>query len=351
MKFKLKPDYFTDRLPLVIRRRNNTIYFQLQHEVARSDGYSADTFVEYDKISTNNIREIGLMAIKLLDRFHEISDFTVPSLEEMLSHNENGLPNEKNCHLFKYLGVKNLKDLTSHFDECSISYLIPDDYYTFVISWHRKNSVYSMDCKSSLGEKGILTFDEPLEFKDYSDPQKLGELIVEALDRSRRISDKVAGDPYPSKSIELVSGDVLTVAAPRDKHFIDNDDYGVGELYQAYMYLPREDSDEASAVFYIGMASELEGNLSKEKLFEVWEHQYGKAEYFEFIPTECGIFKYRAEIKNKKYHRIAYLTCIDELFLDCTMELRKPNSRKKLDEKLLPLFEEFALNCRLKNKE
>ena len=30
------------------------------------------------------------------------------------------------------------------------------------------------------------------------------------------------------------------------------------------------------------------------------------------------------------------------------MELHKPNSRKKLDEKLSALFEEFALRCRFK---
>lgn len=31
------------------------------------------------------------------------------------------------------------------------------------------------------------------------------------------------------------------------------------------------------------------------------------------------------------------------------MELHKPNTRKKLDEKLSVLFEEFALRCRFKN--
>lgn len=30
------------------------------------------------------------------------------------------------------------------------------------------------------------------------------------------------------------------------------------------------------------------------------------------------------------------------------MELQKPNTRKKLDEKLTTLFEEFALRCRFK---
>ena len=45
-------------------------------------------------------------------------------------------------------------------------------------------------------------------------------------------------------------------------------------------------------------------------------------------------------MKNKSVHRISYLLQIDESeLLYCTMELRKPNSRKKLDEKLALLFE------------
>lgn len=45
MKFKLK-SYFTERLPLVIRRRNNVVYFQLQIDVARADGYRHKTYCE-----------------------------------------------------------------------------------------------------------------------------------------------------------------------------------------------------------------------------------------------------------------------------------------------------------------
>lgn len=65
---------------------------------------------------------------------------------------------------------------------------------------------------------------------------------------------------------------------------------------------------------------------------------------------EHGIFKLRAEMRNKSIHRISYLLQIDESeLLDCTMELRKPNSRKKLDEKLSSLFEEFARQCKFKS--
>ena len=90
--------------------------------------------------------------------------------------------------------------------------------------------------------------------------------------------------------------------------------------------------------------------MSENNIRRAWENLYGKAEFFEIKPTEYGIFKLRAEMKNKSVHRISYLLQLDESeLLDCTMELRKPNSRQKLDEKLLALFEEFARQCKFKD--
>ena len=175
-------------------------------------------------------------------------------------------------------------------------------------------------------------------------------MIIEALDRCRKITDKVAGNPYTEKNFELANGSKLTASAPRDRHFSDNDDYGVSELYQAYMYFPRKDSEEASAVFYIGMAAELNGEISEDNIRNAWEKQNGKADFFEIKSAEHGTFKLRAEMRNKSVHRISYLLEIADCdLLDCTMELRKPNSRKKLDEKLTGLFEEFARQCKFKN--
>lgn len=202
----------------------------------------------------------------------------------------------------------------------------------------------------SLGEPKVLTFDIPLEFNDHSNPEILGEMIIEALDRSRMIGEKIAGGYRPPKNIELASGSEIIVEVPRDKHFSDNDDYGVCELYQAYLYFPREDSEEPSAAFYIGMAAELDGEINEENIRNAWEKQNGKADFFEVKAVEHGIFKYCAEMRNKKIHRISYLLEIADCdLLDCTMELRKPNSRKKLDEKLSGLFEEFAFRCKFKD--
>lgn len=117
-----------------------------------------------------------------------------------------------------------------------------------------------------------------------------------------------------------------------------------------YGYYSRVDSEKASAAYYIGIAAELDCDMGEDNILKAWEKLYGKAEFFEVKSTEHGIFKLRAEMRNKKVHRISYLLQIDENeLLDCTMDLHKPNTRKKLDEKLAVMFEEFAQQCKFKD--
>ncbi len=340
-KFKLKSD-FTERIPLSIRRRNNVVYFQTQIEVAKADGYNYAKHCEYYKTDEHNIKEVGMLAGKLLKKFEDIGDLSIAEFEELVK----SIP--KGESYLEFFGAKDFKDLNRNYDECSLDYDIFRKKYSFTLWWCIRSG-YSNN-SDSLGKPKVLTFDTPLEFTDYSDPEALGKMIIKALDRSRMIGEKIAGNPYPPKNIELASGSNLTVSPPRDKHFSDDDDYGVGELYQAYMYFPREDSEEPSAAFYIGMAAELDGEMNEENIRRAWEKQNGKAEFFEVKAVEHGIFKYRAEMRNKKVHRISYLLEIADCdLLDCTMELYKPNSRKKLDEKLSVLFEEFAFRCKFKD--
>lgn len=350
-KFKLQ-SYFDNRIPLCIYRRNNVIYFQTQIEVARADGLRRKTYTEEKcKIDEHNIKEVGILADKLLKSFEDIGDLSIAEFKELVGmdiEQYESIPKDRDAFL-KFYDAKDTKDLDRYYDSCSLYYNIFRKKYSFNIWWHKKGCQYPISCDSSQGEKGILTFDTPLEFTDHSDPEKLGKIIIEALDRSRKISDKVAGNPYPEKTIELLSGTTMIVSAPRDKHFSDCEDYGVGELHQAYLYFPKEGAD-SSAEFYLGIAAELDCDLSEDNIRHAWEKLHGKAEFFEVIQAEHGIWGLRAEMKNKSVHRISYLLQIDESeLLDCTMELHKPNTRKKLDEKLTEMFEEFARKCSFKD--
>lgn len=336
MKFKFDS---TARIPLIIRRRNNVVYFQTQIEVA--DGQQRMVYSEEYKTEEHNIKEVGTLAFELLKKFEDIGDLSIAEFEELVGMDikqYESIP--KGEAYLKFFNAKDYNDLDRNYDHCSLEYNIARKKYSFTLWWSYKNgSRYYLDNSDSLGKPKVLTFDTPLEFTDHSDPEKLGEMIIEALDRSRKIGEKLSGNYRPPKIIELLSGSEIIVEAPRDKHFTDEEDHGVCEVYQMYGYYPREDSEEASAVFYMGMAAELNGETDKENIRSAWEKQNGKAEFFDVKSAEHGIFKLRAEMRNKKIHRISYLLEIADCdLLDCTMELRKPNSRKKLDEKLTGLF-------------
>lgn len=178
--------------------------------------------------------------------------------------------------------------------------------------------------------------------------EEIGEAVIDVFRAAEEYyKEKPAYDFFPSKSLELFDDSVLTIKHPRDKRFYDYEDYGVGELYQCYLYLPQEDA-ESSAEFYIGIASELNCNLDIGNVRSSWERMYGKAEFFEMQEVDYGIFKLRIEMKNKNTHRISYILQMDEyLLLECCMDVHQPNRRKKLDKKLVDLFQEFTLSCKM----
>ncbi|MCM1525024.1 MAG: hypothetical protein NC120_11255 [Ruminococcus sp.] len=285
-------------------------------------------------------------------KFEDLGDLSIAEFEELVGMKFEQYKDSRDRYYLRCMDAKDDRDLYRNYDYCTLEYYIPRKKYAFTLWWPYKNgSRYFLDSSYSLGKTDVLTFDTPLEFTDYSDPEVLGAMIIEALDRSRKIAYKVAGNPYPKKDIELLNESKLAISAPRDKHFTDEEDKGVCEVYQLYGYYPREDSEKAVAAFYIGIAAELECDMSEDNIRNAWEKQNGKAELFEVKSVEHGIFKFRAEMGNKSVHRISYLLQIDESeLLDCTMEMHKPNSRKKLDEKLSGLFEEFARGCKIKDE-
>ena len=205
-------------------------------------------------------------------------------------------------------------------------------------------SINSFDNKGYCGIKG----DKPVILPNTASAVDIGNAVINAFKIIEEYKKSQKPDPYPPIEVELLSDQKVEISPPRDRHFTDVEDGGAAEIYRLYEYAPKEGAD-SSAEFYLGIAAELDCDISEQNIRNAWENQHGKAEFFEVKPTEHGIFKLRAEMKNKSVHRISYLLQIDESeLLDCTMELHKPNSRKKLDEKLTGMFEEFAMRCRFK---
>ncbi len=177
--------------------------------------------------------------------------------------------------------------------------------------------------------------------------EEIGQAVIDVFKAAEEYyNDKPAYDPYPTKSIELLDGSTLTVKHPSDKHFTDYEDCGAAEIYQCYSYLPKEDA-ESSADFFLGIAAELGCDISPENIRSSWEAAYGKADLFEIQEVDYGIFSLRVEMRNKNTHKISYLLPMGEdLLLECGMDVHQPNRRKKLDERLVELFGEFALSCK-----
>ncbi len=346
MNFKLQPYMNKSRTPLVIFRKRNCYSFQTQDEVARSDGFCAGAYVTYSKLENPDEALIGAHVRELVRSFEEISDYTEEQIFSIIGMKIDEY--EKDWQ--EFFGKVHPFDAGDEYDICSIRYSAENDLYTFYSNYaerYRGKKIRST-ADEPCGQPGLLTFDTALEFNKLTGAEDLGKMVIEALDRSRLMTDKSLGNKFPDADIELMDGRTLTVGHPRDRHFGDFDDYGVAEIYKAYGYLPGYDS-EPTAYFFIAMAAEMNEDLAEENVRGSWEKMYGKADSFDMEAVNYGIYRMRAEMKCRKCHRISYYVQSEEgLVLECGMEVRTPGRRKKLDENLSGLFEQFAASGRFK---
>ena len=180
--------------------------------------------------------------------------------------------------------------------------------------------------------------------------EELGQSLIDvfsALEEYYKEHPSKKIEKYPKENIELLCGSTLTFQTPKNSHFVDSNDCGAAEIYKCYSYIPNENS-ESVAEFFLSMAAELDCDLSTENIKNCFEEYNGKADYFEVSNDKLGIFTLKAEMKNKAVHKISYYLQIDEdEILECSMEVHQPNRRKKVDEKLTFLFQDFALSCAL----
>ena len=212
-----------------------------------------------------------------------------------------------------------------------------------------ENGEYQLNLTERMLEhKGVYNGSiKKISMSSTSSEEEIGKAVIDIFKVAEGYQkDKLAYDPYPSKKLALLDDSTLTIKHPKDKHFNDDADSGAAEIYQCYSYLPKEDA-ESSAEFFIGTAFELDCDLASADIHKSWEEFYGKPDFFEIQECNYGIYKLRAEMRNKETHKISYFLQIDEdSILECGMGVHQPNRRKKLDERLVELFQEFTLNCK-----
>ena len=345
MNFQLP---FKRRSPLCIRMRDGILYFMMQYDVMEDSNTRGGYFLEYlDVEASKTILEIGQFTCDLLQEFQQHPEWTKEEVAEKTRMSWEDYDAQQNEEMQRMIGYMDDKDRDLNYTHICIRYTLATNQYDFLLCWpHFRGRGYWMDFSPASGEPGILTFPDNFEFDDTVAPEELGRMILEALDRSKKLAEAAKGNLYPSKELTLLDESILNVQMPRDKHFVDAEDLGVAEIYQAYEYISREGAASA-ACFYVGIGGELDCCLATEHIRQVWEGLYGKAEQFEVTEGVYGIFTLRAELKNKKVHRVSYfLQQEEDLLLECAMELYQPEKRKKLAETLPELFEKFAKECK-----
>ncbi len=346
MAFRLPQRTYNRRIPVSLKMRNGYVYIQMQSSIVDESCRQVGGYCEFFSVVAN-AEDVGKAVLAAIAQFHRLGDLTVSELFQITELSMEEYTVKQAQDRLIVMGAKNEEDLRRNYDGCFLLYDFLTHKYTFGLSFvYREGRKYWNDSSPSTGEKGILTFDVPLEFDDSITPERLGWMVLEAFDRSRKMAARMSGDFCPAKTIELLEGSVVEVSAPQDRHFVDFDDGGVGELYQVYSYLAKDGAD-SSADFYLSVAPEIYGTLTCENVRLAWEKAYGQFDSIDVREVYYGIYTVRAEMKNKQVHRIAYFTALsDGMILECCMNLPQPNRRKKLDEVLTAIFEKFAIGCK-----
>lgn len=198
--------------------------------------------------------------------------------------------------------------------------------------------------KSKTQKGGYEGIEKKIILPQYSTACEIGIAVIQIFKDLEEVDSEHQEVSF--LNLELSDKSTMSFTIPKDIHFIDSQDSGSAEIYQCYSYIPKN-GDKSIAELYLGMASELDCNLSPENIRNCWIEINGKTDKLEVKNVEYGIFHVRAEMKNKSVHKISYfLQITDNLLLECGMEVHQPNKRKKTDEKLSDLFEQFALSCK-----
>lgn len=173
--------------------------------------------------------------------------------------------------------------------------------------------------------------------------EEIGEAVIdvflelELYYNKRKIKKKEQG-----KEILLLNGKKVVVNLPWQNEWIDYQDGGSAEIYQCYKYI--SDAGDILADIFLGIAPELDCDLSEENIENVWRNIYGEANYYEIRKVSHNIFSVRAEMKNKNIHKISYyLQTAEDLLLECGLQVYVQNE----SEQFVNWIEQFVSNCKL----
>ena len=123
-----------ERIPIYLRKKDTTIYYQMQIEVAGEDGLCTGIYCEYEKTKSDDTEAIGQTVKKMLSRFHNIGDLTLSEFQKLTGMNIDSYNKHNQEERMRFLKVKSEKELNESFNECSIEYCIKNNHYNLTLS-------------------------------------------------------------------------------------------------------------------------------------------------------------------------------------------------------------------------
>lgn len=129
----------------------------------------------------------------------------------------------------------------------------------------------------------------------------------------------------------------VTYTLPDAESYIEEGDFGAGEIYEGYSY---QNDETATMLFSIG---EVNDDISREKVLNTYSRFNSPLTMLDYQTAPNPKFDIRAELANEEIHQILYirgLTAGNTFFADCTVHTKKVSPKTAV--KIMKDFEDMV---------
>lgn len=175
---------------------------------------------------------------------------------------------------------------------------------------------------------------------------EIGDSIFGAFEMVETFYRQALSLKKEKKEFETTSKHIISYHEPSDDHYADEQDFHIAEVYQGYSFY-KDGTEDLLANMYFGMAAELNNEISKENVHDVYTRLHGKSIEYDMKAIKHPIFQYRFDFLTRDVRRILYIRRESEAeLLSCELVLKKKTAGKRLHDKIVKDFEAMAKSCR-----
>lgn len=230
------------------------------------------------------------------------------------------------------------------------------NYKTFYKKYFFDIFTYHEDGSYTLAADGHneieFVYDRRVHRKDFppdTSPEQIGQTLLQQFaDMEEFYRARKKQKPARARTtIETLSGSKLSFEAPKDGHYVDEEDYGAAEVYQGYSYR-KESEEEAVADMYFSIAAELDCDLSPENVSQVYKKLYGADVLIDRKDVDHPVFEKCIEVTSTQIHHVVYVRQVDEAeLLACELVVKLKPAGKRIYNKVLKDFESLLASVEI----